>query len=188
MSECYLMCLERPVCATRPARHYLGFTSDTVKREADYRQLKFSYHGRLMLAAVERGIGFTVARIWKNCTKRDEKLLRDLHNGPSLCPLCNPALELTTRLNSAGRYQTYATRDPRRVRYGDLRLLRHRATRPARRRQRLDGSLNYVDTASDPVPAYIETDHGLLDIRGSYQLIPPDVNYAEFGYDIDLPY
>lgn len=200
MSECYLMHLDRPVCDTRPARHYLGFTSDTVKRENDYRQLKFAYHGRLMLAAVERGIDFVVARVWKNCTKRDEKLLRDLHNNPKLCPICNPALNLATRLTEAGHYQTYRLNELRKPRYGDLAQLRDRKPRPARKRVRSDGSLNYpIISICGPLDIepiepsaadreFLEAQRLMFDRITSALGMPIDVNYAQYGFDADLPY
>jgi len=177
MSEVYLMHLYAPVCPHRPARHYLGFSTNTVKREQDYRRGLVGYHGRLMLAAHERGIEFIVARVWKDCTKRDEKLLRDLHNNPKLCPICNPSLELTTRFNAAGRYQTYATRDPKRVRYGDLRVIRDRELRPARKRQRRDGSYNY-DPPFD------------VDYRPTFIDRIAELSQAEFDQQLyaDLPY
>jgi hypothetical protein len=124
-----------------------------------------------MFAAVERGIDFVIARVWKDCTKRDEKLLRDLHANPRLCPICTPSLELVTRLNAAGRYQTYRLGDPKRVRYGDLATLRGRVLRPARPRVRSDG------TSNQP-PDYL--------IHGYGATI--DVNFADYGFDTDIAF
>lgn len=168
MSECYLIHLFAPVNPDRPARHYLGFAANTVERVANYRKHRAYFHSRLMFAAVERQIDFVVARVWKQCDKRDERRLRDLHNNPRLCPICNPSLQLETRLNTAGRYQTYATADPKRLRYGDLRQLRDRHIRPARPRVRSDGSSNGVERTP--------------------KLVIPDVSFAPYGFDSDIPY
>lgn len=196
MSELYLCHLARPVCDHRPARHYLGFSENAAKREQDYRAMRVGYHGRLMLAAVERGIDFVIARVWKSADKRDEKLLRDLHANPRLCPICNPSLELETRLNAAGRYQTYRLGDPKRVRYGDLAALRGRVLRPARPRVRQDGTSNQPEPieVSEADRDFLDAmQRGYLDIAAAFgvpaELIRPiDDTYADYGFDADIAF
>lgn len=151
MSYVYLCHFVDRVNPDRPARHYLGFTQNVAKRERDHKCGVRHYGAALTFAAFERGVSFVIARVWANATKRDEKLLRDLHNNPRLCPLCNPTLKLITKLNARGNYQTYRVGDLRALRYGDLALLRDRALRPARKRTRNDGSLNFTpDYELDP--------------------------------------
>jgi len=145
MSYVYLLHFTDRICRDRPAQHYLGFAQDVVKRVRDHRCGIRHYGAALTFAAYERGVPFLVARVWANVTKRDEKLLRDLHNNPRLCPLCNPTLQLITRINTRGKYQTYRIGDLKAARYGDIALLRERTLRPARQRTRRDGSLNYSD-------------------------------------------
>jgi hypothetical protein len=170
VSYCYLLHFAAPICETRPAQHYLGFAQDVVKRECDHKRGIRCYGAALTFAAYERNINFSVVRVWANATKRDEKLLRDLKANPRLCPICNPALQLVTRINSRGNYQTYRLGDPKRPRYGDLNLVRDRVPRKARERVRNDGTLNYKPDVSSGAPIMMQGERVL------------------YGFDFDSPF
>lgn len=43
---------------------------------------------RLTEVAHERGIGFTVVRVWEDATRGDERKIKNRKNAPELCPLC----------------------------------------------------------------------------------------------------
>src|SRR5579859_6374649 len=81
----YLIHFERRY---RHAGHYLGSTSDLEARLAAHRD---GYGARLMEVIQEEGIVWEVVRTWEG--GRDvERALKRRHNGPHLCPICNPAL------------------------------------------------------------------------------------------------
>lgn len=66
------------------ARHYLGWTSDLTARLEAHRS---GNGARLMEVVAERGIGWTLARTWHG-DRGLERRLKDRHNGPKLCPIC----------------------------------------------------------------------------------------------------
>jgi hypothetical protein len=68
-----------------PCRHYLGFAEELMPRLHAHR---FGHGARLTQVANERGIGFELVRAWKG-SRRDERRLKNQHNGPRFCPLCN---------------------------------------------------------------------------------------------------
>ena len=67
-------------------RHYCGFAIDPMAR------IKRHYEGtswvRLMEVAKERGISFTVARIWEGVTRGFERKLKDAGGLSRHCPIC----------------------------------------------------------------------------------------------------
>lgn len=165
MSYVFLLHFDRPVNAERPARHYLEFTSRRIEDRVNDHRSGFEYRTvPIMWAAYQRGIGFTVARVWSNATKADEKRLRDLHDNPALCPLCNPALGLRTvqytRTSEPHEYtrEIYTFRYWRTIgpktAYGNLASIRQRPIKPARPRIRKDGTPNGthngIDINADP--------------------------------------
>jgi hypothetical protein len=86
---CYLVHLDRPLGSSHPlgrAAHYIGTTSVGVdKRLAVHREGRGS---RMLAAAVERGIAFSVVRTWPG--GRDvERQLKRQRNAPRLCPRCS---------------------------------------------------------------------------------------------------
>lgn len=80
----YLLHFSRPVCPTRPTRHYLGWTNDLDQRIREHRQGKGA---RLTQVACERGITLTLAEVWQGDRKLERQLKR-LKNSPRLCPIC----------------------------------------------------------------------------------------------------
>jgi predicted GIY-YIG superfamily endonuclease len=77
----YLLCLERPVGR---ARHYLGSTTDLVRRVAQHRAGR---GGTLPAIAARLGIAFAVARQWPGGV-REEQRIRRRGDYRRLCPLC----------------------------------------------------------------------------------------------------
>lgn len=151
----------------RPARHYLEYTARTVyARVCDQKSGSRWRSAPICYAAFERDIDFVVARVWPNTDRRDEKRLRDLHNNPRLCPICNPRLQLVTKQYSrittddatgethiSYYWRTFGNPNA----YGALHTIRNRQPRPARKRIRRDGTKNYRDAAYDDACAtYID--------------------------------
>ncbi len=88
MDIVYLLHFDRPIGdLSNPrgqAQHYLEYTSDLETRLNCYRQ----GNGSAIMAAVARaGIDWTVARTW-NGNRELERKLKDRHNSPRLCPIC----------------------------------------------------------------------------------------------------
>ena len=83
----YLLCFERPY---KHARHYLGFAAAPTpdERIAEHRA---GTGARLLAVIREAGIGFHVARVWKNATRDDERALKDRKGSAKLCPTCRAA-------------------------------------------------------------------------------------------------
>lgn len=66
------------------AQHYLGYTDDLAARLEAHR----SGNGAAIMAAVaERGIEWVVARTWAG-DRGLERRLKNWHNSPKLCPIC----------------------------------------------------------------------------------------------------
>ena len=80
----YLLHFERPICDTRPARHYLGWAKNLDARLTEHRN---GTGARLPAAAAERGIGFTVAATWPG-DRHLERRLKNRKNAPHFCPCC----------------------------------------------------------------------------------------------------
>jgi predicted GIY-YIG superfamily endonuclease len=89
MGYCYLAHF---VEKYRHAGHYLGFTTNLKQR---LHQHKAGSGARLMTVIAEAHIDFVVARVWPDCTREDERMLKLQHNGRKLCPICKqvPFLE-----------------------------------------------------------------------------------------------
>ena len=88
----YLIHLAAPVCPTRPARHYLGSTVDLDARIAHHQ------HGtgaKLLAAANDRRIPWTVVRTWDG-GRGEERALKNQHNAPRLCPTCQGSGQAVT--------------------------------------------------------------------------------------------
>lgn len=69
------------------AQHYLGYTKDLERRLAEHRK---GNGARLVEVFLENGVSFEVVRIWPG-DRSIERKLKDLHNTPRLCPICNPS-------------------------------------------------------------------------------------------------
>jgi predicted GIY-YIG superfamily endonuclease len=86
MTCCYLLHFSRPY---KHAKHYLGVAKDLFTR---VQQHKAGQGARLTQVAVENGIDLYLVRTWNGDRKLERRLKRQ-HNGPRLCPLCNPPRE-----------------------------------------------------------------------------------------------
>ena len=89
MGTVYLIHFSRPIGdLSNPhgqAQHYLGYTEDLPTR--------LEAHGngngsRLMEVVTQRGIAWQVVRTWPG-DRALERKLKDQHNAPRLCPVCN---------------------------------------------------------------------------------------------------
>jgi predicted GIY-YIG superfamily endonuclease len=83
----YLLHFDAPICPTHPARHYLGWTHNLAERLELHR---CGRGARLTQVALERGIGWRLARTWTG-DRAYERLLKNRKNAPKLCPLCQQA-------------------------------------------------------------------------------------------------
>jgi hypothetical protein len=90
MSVVYLLHLTAPLGnANNPlgqAAHYIGYAVDLAARLAEHRAGRGA---ALTRAAVQRGIGFEVVRVWPG-DRHLERLLKNRKSAPRLCPCCNP--------------------------------------------------------------------------------------------------
>jgi predicted GIY-YIG superfamily endonuclease len=71
--------------AYKQARHYLGSTDNLADRIERHRA---GNGARLMEVVTAAGISWSVVRTWKG-SRKDERKLKQLHNTPRLCPVCN---------------------------------------------------------------------------------------------------
>lgn len=79
----YLLHFDRPY---KHARHYLGYTRNVDRRLAMHAAGRGA---RLLEVLKANGIHFTVA--WVVVGNRQlERRLKDRHESPRLCPICNP--------------------------------------------------------------------------------------------------
>ncbi len=70
------------------ARHYTGYANDIDDR------LKHHAAGqgaRLMEVIKENNINWVCVRRWPGATRNDERKLKNSHQMPRLCPICNPS-------------------------------------------------------------------------------------------------
>jgi predicted GIY-YIG superfamily endonuclease len=82
----YLIHFDRPY---HHARHYMGWTADLENRLDAHAG---GNGARLMQVVAEAGIGWRLARTWRG-DRTLERRLKRRHNGPRLCPICNPKIE-----------------------------------------------------------------------------------------------
>lgn len=93
MGTVYLIHFERPIGdpgnRRGQAQHYLGWSSKPVierlKRHENARG------ARIMAVCQELGVAWKLARTWDG-PRALERRLKNLHNSPKLCPICNPKL------------------------------------------------------------------------------------------------
>jgi hypothetical protein len=89
------------------AQHYLGWTRHPLAwRLTAHRQ---NQGARLLRAANLRGIEWWLVRTWEGCDRAVERRLKDRHESPRLCPLCNPhAWEIARCPLSAHAWEPWA--------------------------------------------------------------------------------
>lgn len=68
------------------ARHYLGYANHLDARVEHHRN---GSGARLTQVIKLAGISFVVARVWPGEDRAFERRLKNQHNGPRLCPICN---------------------------------------------------------------------------------------------------
>src|SRR5689334_487460 len=80
----YLLHFDRPISDKHTAQHYTGWTTYLPGRALAHLRGRGA---RLTQVALERGIGFCIARTWPG--DRDfERRLKNRKEGPRLCPIC----------------------------------------------------------------------------------------------------
>lgn len=82
----YLLHFSQPIATTHTAQHYLGWTRGALaERLAEH---DAGRGVRLTQVAIERGIGWALARTWPGETRQDERRHKEGSHGARLCPLC----------------------------------------------------------------------------------------------------
>ena len=84
MGYCYLIHLDTPLSERHTARHYLGYCRHVPSRMEAHRTGKGA---RFMQVVRERGISWSIARIWPG-DRAYERKLKNRKNAARLCPLC----------------------------------------------------------------------------------------------------
>lgn len=82
----YLLHFHDRIHPDRTTQHYVGYSarlSDRISAHLENRS-----NVSLISAAHERGISFTVSRVWKGDRKL-ERHLKSLKNAPKFCPYCS---------------------------------------------------------------------------------------------------
>jgi len=82
----YLLHFDSPVSPDHTTQHYVGSAEDILKRISQHHR---GHGSRLTQVALERGIGFTVVRLWKGNRSKEQRL-KSLKCAPKFCPVCNP--------------------------------------------------------------------------------------------------
>lgn len=83
IGSAYLIHLDRPI---GHAQHYSGFAVDLPAR---LRHHKDGTGARLLAVARERGIGWSLARVWERVTPRQEQRIKHRKGSiRALCPIC----------------------------------------------------------------------------------------------------
>lgn len=86
MCYVYLFHFHRPISPDHTAQHYMGYAEDLALR---MQRQRAGNGARFVQVARERGIGFTLVRVWRG-GRRLERRLKNQKNAPRLCPICNP--------------------------------------------------------------------------------------------------
>lgn len=83
----YLLHFHTPISFFHTCQHYLGYADFWPDRIAIQRAGN-CHAARLCQVARERGIDFTVVRIWPDGDRALERQLKNRKNSPRLCPVC----------------------------------------------------------------------------------------------------
>jgi hypothetical protein len=85
-SVVYLLHFDQPISPNHTCQHYTGFA--TVKDFAERIEKHRNGTGaRLTQVAYQRGIGFTLAKVWYG-DRSFERRMKNRKNGPRHCPIC----------------------------------------------------------------------------------------------------
>jgi predicted GIY-YIG superfamily endonuclease len=90
----YLLHFDTPY---KHAQHYLGYTSSLAKRITKHAERP---DARLMQVIKEAGIGFTIARVWPDADRTEERRIKTMGGGKRFCPICNEYHELIFKTKS----------------------------------------------------------------------------------------
>lgn len=90
----YLLHFDRPISDKHTTQHYIGWTLHLPSRLRAHSEGRGA---RLTEVARERGISFTIARTWRG-DRNFERKLKNRHEGPRLCPICNPKRAIEQQL------------------------------------------------------------------------------------------
>ncbi|MCU0552744.1 GIY-YIG nuclease family protein [Leptolyngbya sp. GGD] len=82
----YLLHFHDRISPNHTTQHYVGFTDSLSDRISDH--LAGTSGVALIRAAKQRGIKFTVVRVWRG-NRKLERHLKKLKNAPKFCPCCN---------------------------------------------------------------------------------------------------
>lgn len=97
MSYVYLLHFDRPIAPGRhTTQHYIGHADNLARRIQTHARGRYSNGNgcaKLCAVAKERGIGFTVARLWRGGYEL-ERRLKAAKAGRRLCPVCGKPLPL----------------------------------------------------------------------------------------------
>jgi len=70
------------------AQHYIGFCENGLVSRFETHRL--GKGARILNALKEKGIEYSVVRIWKEGTREFERSLKRRKDSKHLCPICNP--------------------------------------------------------------------------------------------------
>jgi predicted GIY-YIG superfamily endonuclease len=86
MGYVYLLHFDKPISPGRhTCQHYLGWAGNLAAR---LQQHRLGQGSRLCQVAKERGIGFSLVRVWPG-SRELERRLKNRKEGPRLCPCCS---------------------------------------------------------------------------------------------------
>jgi predicted GIY-YIG superfamily endonuclease len=83
-SVIYLLHFDRPISTLHTCQHYIGWTDNLYERLLAHER---GQGARLTQVALERGIGWRVARTWDG-DRQFERRLKNRKNARLLCPIC----------------------------------------------------------------------------------------------------
>jgi len=89
MGFIYLLHLDRPLSEKHAARHYLGYSTYLPARMEAHRT---GTGAHFMQVARERGISWSIARIWPG-DRIFERTLKRRQMAPRMCPICRAATQ-----------------------------------------------------------------------------------------------
>lgn len=93
----YLLHFHQPISPKHTCQHYIGYGES-------YARIAIQRRGgpaaaRLCQVARERGIDFTVARVWEEGDRTLERRLKNRKEAPRLCPVCRGEMTLLDDVN-----------------------------------------------------------------------------------------
>jgi len=104
----YLIHLEEGLVESHGSTHYIGWTRtgrlhDRINEHAEGGQ----YASPLLRAATERGIRWTVVRLWHGADRHFERKLKRRRKAKALCPVCRGEVTFESTLHGEAEV-TYA--------------------------------------------------------------------------------